>query len=155
MCFEFSESDIWESHKSHSCAYNVMKGLHAPQAKAWVLSICQNLILFYSLFLFLVRINQRNGYQEALMLWNRKTFQFLFSVFPLPWCIALPKMPQYGPLHMPGGQRQNTEWERLQKHKQTLQVPGRQSLPLLRFHSSLHLFPNGIDLPTFLNVGKS
>ena len=103
----------------------------------------------FSLFLFLIRINQRNGYQEASMLWNTKTFQFLFSVFPLPWCIALPKMPQYGPLHMPGGQRQNTEWERLQRHKQTLQVLGRQILPLPRFLSSLHFFQNVIDMLKF------
>ena len=80
------------------------------------------------------------------MLWNRKTFQFLFSVFPLPWFIALQKMPQYGPLHMPGGQRQNTEWERLQRHKQTLQVLERQILPLPRFLSSLHFFQNVIDV---------
>ena len=143
-----SLSLIWETYKSQSCPYNVVKGLHAWQAKAWVLSICQNLVicwcfffvLFFSLFLFLIRINQRNGCREASMLWNRKTFQFLFSVFPLPWFIALPKMPQYVPLHMPGGQRQNTEWERLQRHKQTLQVLERQILPLPRFLSSLHFF---------------
>ena len=83
------------------------------------------------------------------MLWNRKTFQFLFSVFPLPWFIVLPKMPQYGPLHMPGGQRQNTEWERLQRHKQTLQVLERQILPLPRFLSNLHFFQNVIDVLKF------
>ena len=106
-------------------------------------------VLFFSLFLFLIRINQRNGCREASMLWNRKTFQFLFSVFPLPWFIALPKMPQYGPLHMPGGQRQNTEWERLQRHKQTLQVLERQILPLPRFLSSLHSFQNVNDVLKF------
>lgn len=105
--------------------------------------------VFFSLFLFLIRINQRNGCREASMLWNRKTFQFLFSVFPLPWFIALPKMPQYGPLHMPGGQRQNTEWERLQRHKQTLQVLERQILPLPRFLSSLHFFQNVNDVLKF------
>ena len=83
------------------------------------------------------------------MLWNRKTFQFLFSVFPLPWFVALQKMPQYVPLHMPGGQRQNTEWERLQRHKQTLQVLERQILPLPRFLSSLHFFQNVIDVLKF------
>ena len=83
------------------------------------------------------------------MLWNRKTFQFLSSAFRLPWFIAQPKMPQYGPLHMPEGQRQNTEWERLQRHKQILQVLGRQILPLPRFLSSLHLFQNGNDVLKF------
>ena len=107
------------------------------------------LLFFFSLFLFLIRINQRNGCQEASMLWNRKTFQFLCSVFPLPWFIALPKMPQYGPRHMPGGQRENTEWERLQRHKQTLQVLGRQILPLPRFLSSLHFFQNVKDVLKF------
>lgn len=107
------------------------------------------LFCFFSLFLFLIRINQRNGCQEASMLWNRKTFQFPFSVFPLPWFIALQKMPQYVPLHMPGGQRQNTEWERLQRHKQTLQVLERQILPLPRFHSSLHFFQNVNDVLKF------
>ena len=66
-----------------------------------------------------IRMSRRSGSQGAMKHLKRKSSLLPSSVFPFPCYIALSRIVLYSPDCTLGGQKQTTEWRRLQKHAKT------------------------------------